>query len=607
MADLAQLQVQLELQTAAFQAGVKQVDSRLKRMDKNVQNTSKSFRGMETGLNSLKTNLLAIGTAMAAAFTVQSLKGIVEFGNNLSITAEKLGVTVEALQGLRVAAEDFGVSAQSADTALQRFSRRSAEARKGMGTLAKVYKDLNISLIGSNGAYKSSQELLDEFAKALQNTRDPAERLRLSMAAFDTEGVAFGQALAQAGASIDGFTDAAQSANRVMSGDIADSAKLVSQGVGEITDAFRNLVSSGALAILDDILSAFNRPIRKSSMIAILEEANAEVERLNERIAAMYSSGFSVDDPRLVATRENLQKAIIEQTKFEHQAREMGIELNKTNEVVDETVVVLEKLTSVMVRTKKRALEPSVQATLDYHKKMDALAESFRRAVDPVYVFQNTLADLDTLLNEGRISWEVYADAVFSAQDVLDRAAGGSTKMGDEVESLGERIKTVADGWAESFSTDLVASLKTGENAFKSFAKTVLEQLAKIAIQAALTPFFDSFGSAVGGMFGGAGGAGPKTRALIPADSTTRIGESHVGKMTSPSYGAMGHSPKGSNSGVKITVNNNSKAQVGVRESQGPNGMEIEFMIEEAVNKQLNSGAYDSTMQSRFGVNRRGY
>jgi hypothetical protein len=48
-------------------------------------------------------------------------------------TADKIGVGVEALQELRFAAKASGVEQQTLDMALQRFTRRAAEAAQGTG------------------------------------------------------------------------------------------------------------------------------------------------------------------------------------------------------------------------------------------------------------------------------------------------------------------------------------------------------------------------------------------------------------------------------------------------------------------------------------------
>jgi hypothetical protein len=53
--------------------------------------------------------------------------------NAIGKTADTIGVGVEALQELRFAAKASGVEQQTLDMALQRFTRRAAEAAEGTG------------------------------------------------------------------------------------------------------------------------------------------------------------------------------------------------------------------------------------------------------------------------------------------------------------------------------------------------------------------------------------------------------------------------------------------------------------------------------------------
>ncbi len=52
--------------------------------------------------------------------------------------------------------------------------------------MAKEFKALGIGFTNSNGGLKTSEELFREYADAIKNTANPAEKLRLAFAAFDT-------------------------------------------------------------------------------------------------------------------------------------------------------------------------------------------------------------------------------------------------------------------------------------------------------------------------------------------------------------------------------------------------------------------------------------
>jgi hypothetical protein len=105
-------------------------------------------------------------------------------------TADKIGVGVEALQELRFAAKASGVEQQTLDMALQRFTRRAAEAAKGTGEAKDALAQMGIALRDQSGNLRSSEDLLGDVADAFARIEDPAERVRLAFKLFDSEGVA---------------------------------------------------------------------------------------------------------------------------------------------------------------------------------------------------------------------------------------------------------------------------------------------------------------------------------------------------------------------------------------------------------------------------------
>ena len=61
--NLAELQVQLQLQTASFEKGVKNMDRQLKRMEKNTNRTNKSMAKLQKQVKSLGKGFIAAAAA----------------------------------------------------------------------------------------------------------------------------------------------------------------------------------------------------------------------------------------------------------------------------------------------------------------------------------------------------------------------------------------------------------------------------------------------------------------------------------------------------------------------------------------------------------------
>ena len=66
-------------------------------------------------------------------------------------TADKIGVGVEALEELRFAAKASGIERQTLDMALQRSTRRTAEAAQGTGEARDARAQLGVTLRDQDG------------------------------------------------------------------------------------------------------------------------------------------------------------------------------------------------------------------------------------------------------------------------------------------------------------------------------------------------------------------------------------------------------------------------------------------------------------------------
>jgi len=74
--------------------------------------------------------------------------------------------------------------------ALQRFTRRAAEAARGTAEAKDALAQMGIALRDQSGNLRRSEDLLADVADAFARIEDPAERVRLAFKLFDSEGVA---------------------------------------------------------------------------------------------------------------------------------------------------------------------------------------------------------------------------------------------------------------------------------------------------------------------------------------------------------------------------------------------------------------------------------
>ena len=166
----------------------------LKRIESAGERASGGLKGLGRQAELLRTGIRTLGGALAGVATVGGLAALVDrsisAANAIGKTADTIGVGVEALQELRFAAKASGVEQQTLDMALQRFTRRAAEAAQGTGEAKDALAQMGIALRDQSGNLRSSEDLLGDVADAFARIEDPAERVRLAFKLFDSEGVA---------------------------------------------------------------------------------------------------------------------------------------------------------------------------------------------------------------------------------------------------------------------------------------------------------------------------------------------------------------------------------------------------------------------------------
>jgi uncharacterized protein (TIGR02217 family) len=166
----------------------------LKRIESAGERASGGLRGLGRQAELLRNGIRTLGGALAGVATVGGLTALVDrsisAADAIGKTADKIGVGVEALQELRFAAKASGVEQQTLDMALQRFTRRAAEAAQGTGEAKEALAQMGIALRDQSGNLRRSENLLADVADAFARIEDPAERMRLAFKLFDSEGVA---------------------------------------------------------------------------------------------------------------------------------------------------------------------------------------------------------------------------------------------------------------------------------------------------------------------------------------------------------------------------------------------------------------------------------
>lgn len=170
---------------------IKTVSSSMKKLGTVAGKAAKSivsaFGNVAKKIFSLKTAFFGLAGAAGMGYMIKRSYATIDAIGKVS---QKIGVSTDALQKFQYAAGIAGISTETTNMALQRFTRRAAEAAKGTGEAKDALKEMGIRVTDMTGRVKPTEVLLGEVADAFSKVKRDSDLTRLAMKLFDSEGVA---------------------------------------------------------------------------------------------------------------------------------------------------------------------------------------------------------------------------------------------------------------------------------------------------------------------------------------------------------------------------------------------------------------------------------
>ena len=277
------LRVNLGLDSAQFAKGLKESQSSLSRVGKQMVKVGGIISGAMAGA--------ATGVAFA-------LRGTLNEMDAMAKTSRKLGVPVEELQRLRHAADLSGIATNTLEMALQRFTRRSAEAAAGTGEAKAALEEMGIELKDASGNLRPTSALLDDVSDAFAGIEDPAKRLRLAFKLFDSEGTAMINMLGDGSAALGAMKAEADALGVVFSEQTAKSAEQFNDNLtrmGRVFDGLKTIIAAELAPVLADLSDWFaqNGPMIVAQIRGVVDwfkRLSPETKRLAGFLAALTAA-----------------------------------------------------------------------------------------------------------------------------------------------------------------------------------------------------------------------------------------------------------------------------------------------------------------------------
>ena len=458
-----------------------------------VNNTQKAFNDVKHKLSVLdrKTKLLqkgfsTVAKASAVAFTAIGVAVGVSTAkiDKLVKTSQKLGIGVEFLQKFRFASKQVGIETNTADMALQRFSRRVAEARKGTGEAKDTLTQLGIALFDSSGKARDIEDVMFDVADAMANTKDASEQVRQAFKFFDSEGVAL-VALMKNGSDTmkDFFTDA-QNLGAVLSTEAA-------QGVGVFADQFTRL-KTGISGVVDQFTAGLAPTLSQitTAFTEFVIQLNKDIEKMGfQNLGQFLATEFLGVLSTIVGVFQVLGNTIID---IANKVRDMGIDMG----FIEES----EAVTKIREELKKHT--GLIEDQNRFKTKGAAFTKQMLHATsEEAKLLREQLA---TEIEKGRFQKLNFKNLL----DFIDKAKEGISVPlsddGDDGDNVVQESKFIRDMRLaiENFSKDtndlmtnaftdafknaedaLVDFVQTGKLNFKDLVNSLIADLARIQIR----------------------------------------------------------------------------------------------------------------------------
>ena len=161
---IGSLRVALGLDSAQFQSGVKEAQTRMQRFQRQM-------RGF------------AVGVAAAGAGLAIAIKGQLNVADAAGEMAQKIGISVEDLTRLRHVARLSGTSVEEMETGVRQLA-------KAMAAGSPAIKKLGVEVRDAEGALRPTVDVMQDLAAKFAAMPDGAEKTALAMKIFGKAGAA---------------------------------------------------------------------------------------------------------------------------------------------------------------------------------------------------------------------------------------------------------------------------------------------------------------------------------------------------------------------------------------------------------------------------------
>jgi hypothetical protein len=212
-----------------------------------LDKAGKTLKGWGDGVNAAGLKLAAVGGAIAAPLLAAS-HVFAEMGDELAKSAARTGIAVEALSGLKYAADQSGTSLSELEGGLRKMSKLIVEAAQGGDQAKQTLDDLGVKLEDLKGMTPDQQ--FSKLADAIAAVENPTARAAMVMDVFGKSGGQLLPLLSDGAKGIKALTDRAAELGLTWSTEDAKGAEEFGDRLDDLTSVLKRAVATigGAVA-----------------------------------------------------------------------------------------------------------------------------------------------------------------------------------------------------------------------------------------------------------------------------------------------------------------------------------------------------------------------
>lgn len=261
MASVGNLVIGVIAQTDDFERAMGRVSNQLNRFGGKVE---RAGRAITTGIS--------LPAAAAAGSLIMATRQSALFADEIDKAAIRTGLSRVALQELRFAGDQVGVSFEGIQSAVAMFTRNIPQFEKGTGEGAQALRGLGVSLRDASGQLRPMSKLVPEVISKLSAMTNETERNVLATQIFGRGAMELVPMLAAGAGEIDRLRQRARELGLVMSEDsVKDFAKFKDsmEELEAVTAGLGRNVATALLPVIRDQLL----PFVQNSLVPAIQRA----------------------------------------------------------------------------------------------------------------------------------------------------------------------------------------------------------------------------------------------------------------------------------------------------------------------------------------------